>query len=242
MYLAYLGVTIPLLKRASRAGPEPPGCQGRAVRARRLGKPANIIAHHLRRGDGHQPRVAARRALHRRHLQVGPDRRHDRSCSESGSSTTTRYSGTRAGCSRSTAPRSRRATDLLGVDGRAPARPPATLMEDPCGVLARRDAKAIRGGMLLRHRPRARRTRAPCRTDRRWYRHGRGPRSSRSTLRPSRGSPARAGWPSGASCSPPASLAGIPVALGAYAVVRRRGVPSSRSRPRPRCSPRSCSA
>ena len=86
MYLAYLGVTIPLLQAAlRRLARQPAGCQGGAVRARWLGEAPQHHRHRLRRGDGHQPRVAARRALHRRHLQVGPDRGHDRSCSESGS-------------------------------------------------------------------------------------------------------------------------------------------------------------
>ena len=151
MYLAYLGVTIPLLRKRLRGlARQPPGRQGRAVRARRWGMPLNIDRDRLRRGDGHQPRVAARRALRRRHLQVGPDRRHDRSCSASGSSTTTPCSGTRAGCSRSTAPRPRRATDLRGVGGRR-ARPPR---DGPHGRSAARTRPARRQGDPRRHRAR----------------------------------------------------------------------------------------
>ena len=124
MYLAYLGVTIPLLKqRLERLARQPAGREGRALLARHAGPCPQHHRDHLRRRDGHQPRVAAHRALHRRHVQVGPDRRHDLPHRIRARSTTTPCSRTRAGCSRSIAPRLRRATDLRGVGGRR-ARPP----------------------------------------------------------------------------------------------------------------------
>ncbi len=84
MYLAYLGVTIPLLRKrlAGWPGNLPDVKDGLFA----LGPWAIITERdrdRLRRRDGRQPRVAARRALRRRHLQVGPDRRDARAGSDS---------------------------------------------------------------------------------------------------------------------------------------------------------------
>ena len=76
-----------------------------------------------------------------------------------------------------------------GWAGDVPAHPAPAFMEDPFRELARRDAKAIRGGMRARvRRPRDRRRRALRRADRRRHRAWSRPRSSRSTSS-SRGSP-----------------------------------------------------
>ena len=123
MYLAYLGVTLPLLKGARGLARQPARCEGGLFALGIWANPLNIIGDRLRRRHGHQPPVAAHRAVRGRHLQVGPDRRHDLPRGIRARSTTTRFSSTRAACSRSTAPRPRQATELPGAGGRR-ARPP----------------------------------------------------------------------------------------------------------------------
>ena len=150
MYIAYLGVTIPLLRKRQAGWPgNLPDAKEGLFALGAWGIPVNVFA--ILYGASmiinlEWPRtalyvddtykwgpivatIAARRLRAR--------------------STTTPSSGTRARCSRSTAPRSRRATDRAGRAGDVPARPALTVMDEPFKELARRDAKAIRGGMAL---------------------------------------------------------------------------------------------
>ncbi len=80
MYLAYLGVTIPLLRKRLAGWPgNLPDAKDGLFSLGTVGRDHERDRDRLRRGDGREPRVAAHRALHRRHVQVGPDRRDARS-------------------------------------------------------------------------------------------------------------------------------------------------------------------
>ena len=76
MYLAYLGVTIPLLRMRRRGWPgNLPDARDGLFSLGRWAMILNVVAIVYGAAMAHQPLVAAHRAVHRRHVQVGPDRR-----------------------------------------------------------------------------------------------------------------------------------------------------------------------
>jgi hypothetical protein len=106
MYVAYLGVTIPLLRMRLNGWPgNLPDAQRGAVRARPLGRGRERCRDPYGASMIYNLDVAARRALRRRHLQVGSDRRDVVPRRLRADLLLQPSSGTRAGCSRSTAPR-----------------------------------------------------------------------------------------------------------------------------------------
>ena len=157
MYLAYLGVDDPAAEAALR------GLAGQSRRTPRRGcsRSAPGGSRSTSSGSSTAPSMVINLEWPRIALYVddtykwGPIVGDARPGRRSGSSTTTPCSGTRAGCSRSIAPRLRRATDLRGVGGRVPAHPAA-----PHGRSASRTRPARRQGDPGRHRARVHRRRA----------------------------------------------------------------------------------
>ena len=232
MYLAYLGVTIPLLrKRAARAGPATSRTRKDGpVRARAVGQASlNVIA--IVYGAAmvinlEWPRVAL---YVDDTVQVGPDRRHDRASLGFGLIyyyAIQRHKGGVLEEHRAEAVGGR--LTCAGWAGVVPAHPVAACMEDLLRQLARRDAKAIRGGIALVAV--AARASASSGCSRR-----RSSVASRSCSASFVQLNCLCAWRAGpqlmAERRPvlaPAVVAGIPMALGAYARLRRRRRRSSR--------------